>query len=503
MGSLYEKAMELYNSNKIAEAKEIFLNIIKDDDKHHYSINMLGFISNLEGDFKSSSRYIKKAVDLAPQEGSYRNNLGVLYLEEQKYEQALEQFLEAIKYSPSNSEAHSNAGYVTYIKGDFEKAKGFFEKALSYNPANMMAYLHGAAIYRNLNQNSQALGLYSSGLSVDPKNVELYIQRGNLYFELKLFNEALDDYSKAIELEPKVANTRFIKGTINQIYSQLFPANRFSFYNDNYLLEKYQRAIKKLSSKDIKVLEYSNVEGILSMVFAKNGVKNIDLILDEPFLIFQAKKLLEKNILEDKINIIEKGFNEIELDKLIKEKANLLVVDLFNNIFPSYSEFMAIENLKSQFLKENGKVFPSNLKFMVQPICSKELREKNKVKGFLDLDISIVDQYRPLFLSEDIDNYRYEFLSDPYEVYNFDLSQIQEKQWEKNITIPTKNASTCDGFILWVDKILDTDISIDNSPSNKREKSYYIYLLDQPKKLEEDKLEIKISYSNMPILEVL
>ncbi len=501
--SLYEEAMDLFNNNKILQSKELFLKIVDMDNNYHQAINMLGFILNLEGDSESSSRYIKKAVELAPSESRYRNNLGVVYLETLNYDEALNEFLEAVKYDSFNSEAHCNIGYVKYKKGEFEDARGFFEKAVQLNPDNFIAFLYGAALYRDMNLLSNALGFYTRVLEINPNFIEAYKQRANLQFELRMYNEALADYKKVLELNPNLADAKLIRGTINQIYSQLFPLNRFSFYNDKSQLNLYKEVIEKLTQKDIKLLEFSNVEGILSMLFAKNGINDIDLVIKDPFLMYQAKELIDKNRLGESIHTIQKDSNELIDGKDISEKCDILVTDLFHEGFPLYRDFLNIQNLKRYFLKESGTIFPFSLKLFIQPLYCEELHQKKIASDVLGLDVSSLDQFRSYYTYEKLADYKYELLGEANEVYNFELAKIPEKKWKKSIPFKVQKNTTCHGFVVWVDKWLDREICIDNSPLNKKELYHYVYLLDEPKKLQKDQeLKIDIDYGDFPIISI-
>lgn len=498
MKKIYKEALEKYHNNFIDDSKILFKKIVKSDPDHHQSINMLGLIANVENDIELSIKYIKKAVELNPQNGYYRNNLGVVYLKKDDYDGALEEFIKAITYKKDISEAYSNAGFILHKKGRLEEAKQMFEKALAYNPKNFQAYLNGANLCKDMGDFNQALGHYMNIINQDPKNLEAHLKTAELYFELQGYNEALEYYVKAIDINPAIADDSFLKTTINQIYTKLFPISRFPFYNDKEAADLYSKWIEKNMVKNKTFLEYTDAEGIISLKCALAGAKHATIVTLEPFLSSRIHDLIKSNKLQNSTKVIRKVASEVKLVEDVEEKVDCIIADIFQNKFPTYKEQLLVRSFKERFLKENGKIFPKSIKLFIAPIYSEELWKIGSASNFLDIDISVFHNYRSYYLYERLNGFRYEILSKPIEVYAFELGAIPLESWRKNCKFEFDTKKQCHGLVVWFAQNLDDELIIEANPLFNKNQNYFVHLFDKVMTIDST-LSFDIHYADFPI----
>jgi len=78
--------------------------------------------------------YYKRALQLAPRDAIYRNELGRVYFDAGRYEEAIRQLQLSLEIDPQFSATHYNLG-LTYLKvGEKDKAEEHFETALRLDP---------------------------------------------------------------------------------------------------------------------------------------------------------------------------------------------------------------------------------------------------------------------------------------------------------------------------------------------------------------------------------
>ncbi len=502
MERLYEQAMQQYNDNFIDDSKIAFQTIIEHDPSHHRAINMLGVIANRENDIESSIKYMQQALELDPKNGYYKNNLGVTYLIKGEDEKALHTFKDALKDTPNNSEAYCNAGFACYRQGDFESARSLFEKALEYNPNNIGAYLHGANLCRDMNDMSQALGHYATIIKMVPDHFEAHLKSAEIYHELGLLNEALEFYFKAAKIDTSLWDNIFIRATINQIYTKLFPSKRYSFYNNKTLLSVFETWIDTHMNATTKVLEYTEAEGLLALKCAQKGVATANLVVIEPFLASQSKEIARVNAIKDNLTIITKEPSDLVYKDDIKEKVDYLIVDILRERFPSYKDLLLIKNLQQKFLLESGSVCPSRVKMMVSPLFSEALWHEGSATDALGLDIASLHDFRAYYSYERLNSFEYTLLSDPVEVHEFRLQEAPLLSWQKHVHIAlTQRMPVCHGIVIWFIYELDETLKIDENPMQMQKQHYFIRLFDEIVPLD-DKMEMAfdINYSDFPVI---
>lgn len=113
---------------------------------------------------------------------SYRvyNNLGDVYIKEQNFQKAIENFEMSFKVYPLYADAMHNLGVVYIMLNDFENAKKYMEMAINTNPNLASAYEKMGVIYYETGQNEDAMKFTIKALQLDPK-----LQIANaIYFQL-------------------------------------------------------------------------------------------------------------------------------------------------------------------------------------------------------------------------------------------------------------------------------------------------------------------------------
>ena len=89
---------------------------------------------------KNASNYLHKAVELRSDYPEALNNLGVLFVREQNYAKAEEQFKTCIRLVPSFDQSYLNLARLYALQNDKEKAKGACRNCYVCNPRTQVPY---------------------------------------------------------------------------------------------------------------------------------------------------------------------------------------------------------------------------------------------------------------------------------------------------------------------------------------------------------------------------
>jgi tetratricopeptide (TPR) repeat protein len=100
---LYDKALSLYKSGRIEEAKKLYEAVLGLDP---------GFIEAM-------------------------NNLGIIYIHDRKFDAAKEYLEKAVRLKPAYVESYYNLACLYAIKGNIEKGNEYLEKAISLDKGVM------------------------------------------------------------------------------------------------------------------------------------------------------------------------------------------------------------------------------------------------------------------------------------------------------------------------------------------------------------------------------
>jgi tetratricopeptide (TPR) repeat protein len=140
-----------------AEAAETFerLSRMRPDVSAYW--NNLGVTRRHAGDFAASEQALRKAKSLAPGNADVHYNLGLLYIQLQRWSAAREALLDAVELAPRFVEARLEAAHACHVCGDIEGEEAMLEGAADWPPQPAAQALVLASILSVLGQLEIAL----------------------------------------------------------------------------------------------------------------------------------------------------------------------------------------------------------------------------------------------------------------------------------------------------------------------------------------------------------
>jgi tetratricopeptide (TPR) repeat protein len=95
----------------------------------------------IKGDLARSIAHCRKAIESDPGNASAHNDLGILYLQANRAEEALREFERAASLQPGLGTAHVNASYAALALGRPREAESAAQRALEISRTNHRAHL--------------------------------------------------------------------------------------------------------------------------------------------------------------------------------------------------------------------------------------------------------------------------------------------------------------------------------------------------------------------------
>ena len=141
-------------------------------------------------------------------------NRGIVFMNENKYNQALDDFNKAIELDPNKVKAYNNRGIIFYNQNKYNQALDDYNKALELDSNQVEIYINRGFLFNNEKKYDQALNDFNKAIQLDPNKVEAYINRGIVFINEKKYDQALNDYNKAIELDANNAQAYYNKGNV-------------------------------------------------------------------------------------------------------------------------------------------------------------------------------------------------------------------------------------------------------------------------------------------------
>ena len=198
--------------------------------------------------WKEPMSFFQRTLKYTPDSPRINNNLGTLYTDMGRYEEAIDYLNRAIHYDPLYVKAYNNLGNVYYKMGDRKKTASFYEKALKIDPNYEEAYYNLGIVYNETGMKEKAIALFKKAIEVNPEYVKAYNNLAVIYMDAKKYEEAIALLNDAVKINPYYAEAY---NNLGILYFKLGEK------------EKAQKSYKKAIKLNPKYAEAHNNLGLL------------------------------------------------------------------------------------------------------------------------------------------------------------------------------------------------------------------------------------------------
>ena len=225
-----KKALSFHQTNKLEEAKKLYLKILNKKSDDAGIIQLLGVLYLQQENFELSRNYLEKSFKLDPTNPATINNLGNLekrqknylkakeyfqqnieknnflsswinysniLLEQENYEEGLKFIKLALKKYPEEKKLRNNYAIFLfncgYLNESMEIYKDFTEKKIHFNES----LINYSKILLQVKSYNEALRIINILLFTNDKSTEGLVQRFLIYKNLKNFEKAEEDIVNA------------------------------------------------------------------------------------------------------------------------------------------------------------------------------------------------------------------------------------------------------------------------------------------------------------------
>ena len=253
-----------------------------------------GFAFHQIGDLDSAQLMYDKVLEVDSNHFDALQLSGVIALQKNKNNVALDLISQAIKINPKIASTHLNLGIAQNALKQYENGISSFNEAIAIKPDYAEAYLYRANVLKELSKVDEALVSYGMALKIRPNYAEVYYSRGIVLHEVMRYEEAILSYDHAINLKPEYADAYLNRG--NTLKEQGFLSEAIESYRKAIAIkpdyaEAYlysANALKELNKIDNALVSYGmaiNIRPNYAEAYYSRGILFHELIrYDEAIL---------------------------------------------------------------------------------------------------------------------------------------------------------------------------------------------------------------------------
>ena len=471
------------------------------DRKYIEPLVNLASIFIQQKDFEGAISYFKEAIQLNPKRQDLIQQAAQLAIEMNDTKQAVLLLTPALKHSPLNPniylilalahvrsgnpkesesvlkkllekspnlpEALINLGHLNADNGEKERAKSHFLKAYKANQQHQQAAFELGKFLSENGERKEGLELLRKAEALSPTDWRIPENIGAILQDLGQFEEAIIYHKKALKLEPTNPS---IKQSLSRVLTRFVPPWHLKMLADQERNDAFEKAIERAVNTDTVVLDIGTGSGILSMMSAKYGAKQVYTCETSTHIAEVAEKIIEDNGFKDKVKLFRKKSTQLT-DAEFTEKPSIIVAEIFDAGLIGEWAIPTFRHAIKHLCTEGCKIIPAKANVVGRLLHLPSSASVNPMKSISGFDLSAFDQFRipKEYISEDLKLSEHRFLSDEFDLMNYDFTNLGDPipahtYHTKKISIEANEDGALHGIAFWFNLILDEAITLSSAP---------------------------------------
>ncbi|MGV1101043.1 tetratricopeptide repeat protein [Thiovibrio sp. JS02] len=424
----------------------------------------------------------RQALALKPDYAQAHNNLGIILFEAGRFAEAAASYRQALAASPDFVEAHNNLGNALKELELFAEAEASFRQALAGRPGFAEAHANLALTLLKLRRLEEAEASYRQAIALKPDYLRAHRGLAETLLRLGRAGEAAASYRRGAALDPFDVET--LAG-LDQALTQLIPGWHVPMMNDAPRNDAYLAALRAAVTPATQVLEIGTGSGLLAMMAAKLGAKQVTTCEAVPEIAETARAIVADNGLARTVKVVAKRSDRLEIGVDMDDRADLLVSEILSSEFLGEGVLASIEDARHRLLKPGARIIPARGAIRFALFGGADLEKNIRVGEVHGFDLSRFNDLvvrRQYISRNDLD---VELLTDAASAFFFDFEKTGRFLAEERdrFALPVRKAGRCCGIIQWLRLEMDDSVVFENHPLHKNPASGWqrcVYVFARP-----------------------
>jgi tetratricopeptide (TPR) repeat protein len=472
----------------------------------------------LTRNFARSLELLLQVRDPAREDADILFNIGMCERELKNFPSADRYFEIFTGKFPASADGWASRAECKFQLGEFAESIRLADRAIEIDGSMLAAWTVRGHSQKGLGQWTDALGSYRNANAIQPTG-EASFHVGLVLAELGKPHEAVESFMRAMEFAPSEPDTlkkatlcllergqgeealalcrevlRAHPGDLTArlgaqwILTQLVPLWHVPMMNEPERNQAFQDGLARHVTPDRIVFEIGTGSGLLAMMAARLGAKQVVTCEAVGLIANTARKIVARNGYEGRITVLAKPSNEVRLGPDLPVKADILVHEIFSSELLGEHVLPAIEDAKARLLKPGGAVLPASASIMIALVGGDALGKNLHVAESFGFDLgefnAIHPRKRPLY-REDLAPV---LMSGDVEAFRFDFQRQSSFPVErKTLQTVATQPGFCWGVIQWIRIEMAEGVHFENHPSRPRAVSNWqhtVYGFHEPLQLQ-------------------
>ncbi|MFQ5642932.1 MAG: tetratricopeptide repeat protein [Thiogranum sp.] len=200
------KARHLAGSNRLGEARELYLKICRKTPQDKEAWLELSVVSRKLGALQEAEQACRKVLEHHPNDPDALHALGAVLHRQQRMAEAVACYQQALQINPDNVETHYFLANAFREQGAIADAEAEYQNTIALQPDHIEALNNLSALLTNQGEVQRAAELLRRALQIQPNSHQMLINLGRTSLHAGNANEAEAAFRQVIKLQPGLAD---------------------------------------------------------------------------------------------------------------------------------------------------------------------------------------------------------------------------------------------------------------------------------------------------------
>jgi len=350
------------------------------------------------------------------------------------------------------------------LRGATDEALVLWDQLLALDPNHALAYHEKGLIYSRTGRQDLAIAALEASCAADPANQLFANDLAVILSDAGRKSEALEQFARALALQP---GNIHIEHQIRRLSAELVPFWHIPMLNDTRRNDAFEAAIIAALAEagpDASVLDIGTGSGLLSMMAARAGAKEVIACEIVPVIAALARKIIDDNGYGGQIKVHTASSKQLQIGVHLDERADILVSEILSSDLLTEHVLDTFEDAHARLLKPDAIIIPRAASAIGCLVESKVLADYvfvDRVSGF---DVSRFGALSAPKLPVHGTMTEWKRLSGDVELVHIDLTRPAHHSDLQALRIDVSEDGVATGIVQWMHVDLAEGISFENHP---------------------------------------
>lgn len=358
---------------------------------------------------------------------------------------------------------------VVAKRGDRELALYYWDKLLTQHPGHVVGLIEKGMLLHQLSRFGEAVDCFRIAKAISPTNTVVRTNLSVALADAGRTDEALVELSQLLTLQPGNIHAGH---QFRRLAATVVPFWHPAMMNDRVRNDAFEAAILKavaLRGPDAQVLDIGTGSGLLSLMAARAGARNIVTCEMVPAVARTAERIVAANGYGHAIKVFGKSSTELSVGSELPRKADIFVSEILSSDLLAEKVLKTFEDAHERLVEDDAIIIPRAARAIGCLADSETLSSYAHVSDVSGFDMRLFNALAPQRLPLHGSMTNWTRLSDDFELVSVDLTARAFSPELRKMSITAKADGRATGVVQWLDVDLIDDITFSNHPDQAHE----------------------------------